>query len=549
MAIKIKKEPSGSFAKVTGITVDPIPVNSFVCGETLANDRITIYNPDQAVNGDPRRVLYNIHFTEFVKSDDSIPADVNELAADINAQLEAVAPTDTAAGYSGLYNSTTNTPDIATDIADYNNGDWFWVSGDADVDLGNGVVSLKQNDQVKLNITYDTDGVTELSREWNHIEDTSAKISAIESSAINEFDIVVDSDYLGVVSVGSALQPYKDLATAIANSTVGDNILVKGSVTISAEVTLPHSLNFYGTSDAEIKYANYDATNGNIFSFEGDMSDEFRFENIDFINAGGYGIYIKKCLKVAIINSTFKNNGWDGTQLNTILSNSESGLLGYDSSNVDLQAFYAGSHASNGGGIRIEEVTQVEIINNSLLNNLRGIRLQDCGIGGYGFVSRNQISQNIESGIYLASSTYDATKGCENFTVYNNASKYNSNNGILVIGGIDNVISLNIVEGNWNAGVMGWHVSNTRFRDLDLTNNNRSQYNGIGNTGDAHSSITIGGNTAKSDRGYIASILSCEIYDTGLGSNTSKIGFQILQDVEDITGGYDKNLINILHIL
>ena len=111
MAIKIKKEESGSFAKVTGVTVDPIPVNSFICGETLLDDKITIFNPDQNVNGDPRRVLYNVPFDQFVKSDDTVPVDVNDLAADINAQLQEVAPTDTSAGYKGIYFGDTNTPE------------------------------------------------------------------------------------------------------------------------------------------------------------------------------------------------------------------------------------------------------------------------------------------------------------------------------------------------------------------------------------------------------------------------------------------------------
>ena len=195
--------------------------------------------------------------------------------------------------------------------------------------------------------------------------------------------------------------------------------------------------------------------------------------------------------------------------------------------------------------MRIENATIVNVVDCEIYNNLRGLRIQDCGIGGYGYISRNQCYNNIESGIYLASSVYDATKGCENFTIYNNASKYNANNGILVVGGINNIVSLNIVEGNWNAGIMGWHVSNTRFRDLDLTNNNRSEFNGIGNTGDAHSSITIGGNTARTERSFIADILATEVYNTGLGSNTSRIGFQILEDVQEITDDYGKTLINI----
>ena len=195
--------------------------------------------------------------------------------------------------------------------------------------------------------------------------------------------------------------------------------------------------------------------------------------------------------------------------------------------------------------MRIQDTTIVSVVDCEIYNNLRGLRIQDCGVGGYGYISRNQCYNNIESGIYLAASTYDATKGCENFTVYNNASKYNANNGILVVGGINNIVSLNIVEGNWNAGIMGWHVSNARFRDLDLTNNNRSAFNGIGNDGDASASITIAGNTARPERSFISDILATEVYNTGLGSNTSRIGFQILEDVQEITDDYGKTLINI----
>ena len=171
---------------------------------------------------DPRRVIYNIPFEQFVKSDDSVPADIDDLAADINAQLEETAPTDVASGYRGHYNAESNTPDLDTDIATYDNGDWFFVREGGDVDLGSGTLTtLAQNDQVKLAITYDVDGVTELSREWGVIRDTSAKVSAIEGSAINEFNIVLDESYTGALSTGSALQPYISLVTAIANSNPG----------------------------------------------------------------------------------------------------------------------------------------------------------------------------------------------------------------------------------------------------------------------------------------------------------------------------------------
>jgi len=528
MAIKIIKDQAGTTAKVEGIDVKSIPLNSYTCGVSVASGGITIFNPDAPnEQGNPTKIFNNVHFTNFVKADGSVPVSADDLKADIDSQLVQAAPTDVSAGYEGLWDASTNTPDLT---GDFNLGDWFYVGTEG---THNGV-DYKVNDIIKYNGT-----------DFDLIPNPNLRVDDIENSSINAYDIVVDADYLGSIKTGSALQPYTDLATAIANSNSGDNILVKGVNVIASEIVLPHSLSLYGSNEAEIKFATYNASNGDIFSFTGDMSQEFRFENIDFSNAGGYGLYINKTLKTVITECKFKNNGWNGTGLNTVLSSTTSGVLGYDSSSADLQSFYAGANASNGGAIRIQEATQVEIINNNVSNNLRGIRLQDCGIGGYGYVTRNQVSQNIDSGIYLASNSYNSNGGCENFTVYNNASKYNSNNGVLVIGGINNVVSLNIVEGNWNAGVMGWHVSNTRFRDLDLTNNNRSQYNGIGNAGDAHSSITIGGDTARAERGYIASILSCEVYNTGLGSNTSRIGFQILQDVEDVLEKKKKNLINI----
>ena len=92
---------------------------------------------------------------------------------------------------------------------------------------------------------------------------------------------------------------------------------------------------------------------------------------------------------------------------------------------------------------------------------------------------------------------------------------------------------------------MTWHASNTRLRDLDLTNNNRSAYNGIGNNGDASSSVAVAGNTARSDRSYLVDVLGVEIYETGLGSSSAKIGLTLYQDLEQITDDYTKTLINI----
>jgi len=370
-----------------------------------------------------------------------------------------------------------------------------------------------------------------------------ARVEDIESSALDQYDIHVDVSYTGTTKTGSSLQPYTDLQDAISNSVSGNSILIKGIQEVPNSTSnifvLPHNLIIHGAANSGVKFASFDNTNGNLFYFEDTASVKtkvFEFFNISIQNAAGYGMYIKGAAKIDIKECIFSFNGWNGTALNTILDSATSGVLGYDSLQINLQAFYSSSNTSNGGAMRIEDCTVVEITGNTVSKNLRGIRVQNSGIGGYGFISRNQVSQNIESGIYLASSSYNAANGCENFTVYNNASKYNANNGILVIGGIDNVVSLNIVEGNWNAGIMGWHVSNTRFRELDLTNNNRSAYNGIGNNGDANSSIQISGDTARANRSYILDVLSTEVYNTGTGAIGTAVGLTIGAELDNITG-------------
>jgi len=538
--IKVERNEAANCINFDGSSV-PAYFNACLSA-SFTGDNVNVKNDIRSLQlGEDFFEFSNIHYTVFRDKDNNTFANAQAAADYITLNGNVAAPTDVNVGYLGSYNASTNTPDITTDLSGFNNGDWYFITVAGTQTLSGVSYDLKVNDQVKF---------TASSQTWSVIVNSDARLDDIENSALAQYDLYVDADYTGTTRTGSNVHPFNNLTDAITVSSAGNSISIKGTITVTNNstdaYTLPHGLFFYGTENAVIKYVSYDSTNGDLFYFNGtDYTQEFRFDNIDIQNAGGYGLYIKKPLKVVVKDCEFKYNGWNGTQLNTVLSSSVSGLLGYDSTQAELQAFYASTNASNGGAMRIQECPQVEITSNSVSYNLRGIRLQDCAIGGYQFVSRNRAFNNIESGIYLASSTYSSTGGCENTTVFNNVCKYNANNGILVVGGIDNMISLNIVEGNWNAGAMAWHVSNTRFRDLDLTNNNRTQYNGIGNTGDAHSSLTIGGNTARANKGYIASIINCEVYNTGLGANTSRIGLQILQDVENITGSYESNLINI----
>ena len=433
--------------------------------------------------------------------------------------------------YKGSYNGATSLPTLptGTDVL----GDFYRVTA-----AGGG---YNTGDILVFNGT-----------DYDHIAEANATQSDIKNSGLKVYDIYVKAGYAGAVQDGSVLYPYADLTTAIGSTNDGDSIYVEGSFEIASQIALPtdKSLFFYGSDDAKISFTTYSDSNGSLLFFNGvDSTKELKFKNIEFHNAGGYGLYTKKTAKVTIEDCTFKNNGWNGTALNTVLPSTTTALLGYDSSAADLQAFYAGANASNGGAMRIEESTQLLIVGNTVTNNLRGIRVSDCGVGGAGVITRNQSTQNIESGIYLS---VGALGGCQNVTVMMNVSSYNANNGLLVIGGINNKFSQNDVTGNWNAGFCAWGSANATLRDSSLYDNNRSQFNGIGNTGDAKASIQI--NDAYNLLGtqitynpafrFIAEILDTQVHYTGLGSNTEKIGFLITSAVGNLTDNA-KNIIKV----
>jgi len=439
--------------------------------------------------------------------------------------------------YKGAYNGATALPTLptGTDVL----GDFYRVTA-----AGGGYATgdiLVYNGGTAGDLT-----------DYDHIAEANATQSDIKNSGLKIYDIYVKAGYAGTVKDGSVLYPYSDLTTAIGSANDGDSIYLEGAFEVAGEIILPvdKSLFFYGSDDAKVSFTTYSDGNGSLFFFDGvDSTKELKFKNIEFHNAGGYGLHTKKTAKITIEDCTFKNNGWNGTLLNTVLPSTTTALLGYDSAAADLQAFYAGVNASNGGAMRIEESTQLLIVGNTVTNNLRGIRVSDCGIGGAGVITRNQSTQNIESGIYLS---VGALGGCQNVTVMMNVSSYNANNGLLVIGGINNKFSQNDVTGNWNAGFCAWGSANATLRDSSLYDNNRSQFNGIGNVGDAKASVQINdaydllGTSITYNPAYrfIAEILDTQVHYTGLGSNTDKIGFLITSGVGALADN-SKNIIKV----
>jgi len=535
MAITIKRNEAGNCIEFQGSS-NPVYWNSCLSGQVdpIDSSAVNVINDIKtAQSGVNKYEFFRIPFTEFRDEDGVAFATAQATADYITLKGNVAAPDDINVGYKGVFDASIELDPAYVGPA---NGDWYYIGTEGTINS----VEYKVNDIIKY---------SETNTVWERIQNKNATVQELEDSALDQYDIHVDGGYTGTIRNGSSIYPYNDLAIAIAASSEGNSILVKGQTIVSGAITLPHSLYFYGSEGSEIKYATYQTSNGDIFYYTGDNTQSFKFDNIIFKNAGGYALHIKKTAKVTISDCTIKNNGWNGLGLHTVLPSSVSGLLGYDSTNTSLQAFYAGPNASNGGATRIEEATQLLITGNTVTNNLRGLRVSDCGVNGGGVISRNQSTQNIESGIYLS---VGSLGGCQNVTVTMNVSGYNANNGLLVIGGINNKFSQNEVNGNWNAGFCAWGSANTTLRDCGLYDNNRSQYNGIGNTGDAKASIQINEAysllntqiTVNPAFRFIAEVLDTQVHYTGLGSNTEKIGFLISSAVGQLADN-DKNIIKV----
>ena len=375
----------------------------------------------------------------------------------------------------------------------------------------------------------------------NPLTDTEQDKLTVLDTITLPYSLFVLAGHTGTLQLGTALYPFSTIDQALLAASDGDSIFLSGEFLITSEILLPSdkSVHFTGATGTRIGYHVYDNNNGKIFNQPSSSSTkDYSFDNLILRNSGDYGIYIRSCNDVQITNCELFNNGWTGNRLSTRGGQTDTwangGTLGYDSSQADLQAFYASSEVGGGGAMRIRSFKSALINDNKAYKNLRGFRIQDGGTEGKLVVEGNDSYDNLESGIYLASGSYSATGGNRNASVRNNKTRFNANNGILLIGGFNNVVHDNQIEGNWNAGLMAWHCSNTKVRDLELDNNNRSAYNGIGNNGDAKASIQISGGTLHSDADYLIDIRGVSVDNSGAGTNTDKVGLFISDDVDNI---------------
>ncbi len=383
----------------------------------------------------------------------------------------------------------------------------------------------------------------------------NSQANADLATSQDDFNAYVDPTYdiSNGASTGSSTYPFTNLQTAMDAVSGGSKIFVKGINTITNPLTadLGKSLTIIGGLSTVIGYAEYDPQNvSNIFQLSCETPVHgavFEFEDLIFDNAGGWAIDVNNATEVAVIDCTFRNNGWDGEGL-SLTSPQVGDVLGYNSSQAALTAHNALS-ASEGGAIRVNTGLKVTITDNEIKDGNNAIKLIDTGfaepssnvfVEGTTIIARNQIFRNLGIGVWMCPRDYDlnlATEGQNgnrNVTIYNNAVTDNGDDGIRNYGGKDNTISLNTVHRNWAAGVHTHSGSNIRIRDLDLANNNRSVYgaNGTMRMGDA--SILVMGDYIQTTAAFITEILNVQILNTDDVTTVSKNGIEIGTSIGDI---------------
>ena len=187
--IKIIKDQASTNARVEGIDIKPLPLNSYTCGITVETGGITIFNPSAPnEEGVPTKVMDRVPYTNFVKSNGSDPVSAEDLKADIDLQLSQPGRSDEAL-YRGLWNADTNTPDLTTLDPSAEVGDFFKISQNGNY---NGI-DYEINDEIIYNGTsWDRLPAPE---PWEYVDaDDSYDITVLNNKTFVDYVLTSNKD-------------------------------------------------------------------------------------------------------------------------------------------------------------------------------------------------------------------------------------------------------------------------------------------------------------------------------------------------------------------
>lgn len=388
--------------------------------------------------------------------------------------------------YKGVYNASTSSPSLVT----AKKGDFYKVSVAGSL----ASVSLSINDHIVFN-QDSANPVT--SAMFDVVDNSETSLATVATTgSYNDLNnkpvlatghdniIFLDANRSDTYTEDGSYQfPYKTFTSAwSALDTTKDTLFYfnAGSyaVSLTDATAMNKKLSFIGQSKESVILSSSNIAT-DCFKLT-DKTGGLFFKDLT-IQEAKYGVRIINGTKVSIDNVFFYKCGSTGVVANHDGSKNQS----------DQASVWASNATSNGGACRIENVTGHVILKNNCIEYcLRGYRVQDCTGGGY--IINNETLRTLESAIYLASSAYDGTdtKGSSDFEILNNNINEPANNGILLIGGRNNVVKDNVIRGAWNSPVMMFSTLNTIIDSNRIIDSNKINHNGIGNLGDAWAQIS-----------------------------------------------------------
>ena len=351
----------------------------------------------------------------------------------------------------------------------------------------------------------DSDKVYIITGDESSLLTTGIEEAATAVNELFEFDYVVDPT-ANAGGNGSLSTPYQTISEAVAGVPANSTVLLKNTAqhVVTGSITLSDGITFIGEQGTVVGYSSWNKNNAVIFQQPSSgNTNQFVFKNFTMVNAAE-AIDIASALRVELEDLNTKNIGHSG-QNHNYGGAAVTGKFGYDTTPVNLAtAFTSGSDFAPVGsyGIDIKNVNAVDITSCEFSQGKNPVRLENCGLGAGSFMARNRFYDLVGEGLTVVN--------CTNFVAYNNYFADISGDAIVVNGGIDTIIGLNVMSSFWNSAVVATSTANFRFRDNDIAKAARAtvQVDGIAWTEDAY--VVIDGTSINDNAEFCIDIMGNE---------------------------------------
>jgi len=262
--------------------------------------------------------------------------------------------------------------------------------------------------------------------------------------------------------------------------------------------------------------ATWDATIGDVLSFR----DFIRITIQDCtIACGKYGLYTRDCLSVTVQNCRFYQLGSSGVN------------HGFNRTEAQMATDWAsrgtaGSNRSDGGAMRIRAAPYVWVDGCEVYQTLRGLRIQDCGVGGSCRITNCKVDSSLESAYYCAAGTYKGDSGTQNMFISNCRADNIFHQGFLVIGGANVTISGCQAVNCASSAVVGWHTQDLRVVGCTFDECTSKTFIGIGSPGDSYGCVYFSSKlNLTTTGGYMLTALNNSMTRCGQGRAATIVGF------------------------